>query len=356
MSPDAWHLRAVRLPDGDRAEDLWLSSDGWKDHPIPSAQELPGRFVLPGFVDSHSHVSFGLAADGPVPLDLQAAETNLSRFARSGVAVLREAGGTPNVVLNLHREKGRPHVVRAGRHLAPAGMYFEAVHDPVESSDLVSVALTEVAAGASWVKVVADFPPAVARAASSSAMAEQTYDLAVLRELVSAAHRAGARTAAHVTTSLVADLVRMGFDSIEHGTEMDTETIAEMGRRGTAWVPTLCAVLAVPENATMERRRRTAERRERLNDTLPLAVRLGVPVLTGSDVVGSIPREIALMVECGLDPKDALRAATSTAMRFLGRDGALAPPAIVVFEGDPRDDPAVLANPSAVVIGGVRVR
>lgn len=352
----AWHVRAVRLPDGDRAEDLWCSASEWQDHPIREAQQLPGRFVLPGFVDSHSHVSFGIGGDGPVPLDIHGAEANLERFAHDGIAVIRDAGGTPSVVLNLPAVKGRPHVVAAGRHLAPAGMYFDAVHDPVEPDDLVGIALEEVAAGARWVKVVADFPTAPARAISADAPPEPTYDLALLRDLVTATHRAGARVAAHVTTAVVEDLVRLGFDSIEHGTDINHETLAEMAGRGTAWIPTLCAVLALPADASQEARRRVAERRERFSESLPLAVRLGVPVLTGTDVVGSIPREIALLVECGLDPTDAIRASASTAMRFLDVDVATAPAAMVTFDTDPRDDPATLMRPSAVVIEGVRVR
>ena len=87
-----------------------------------------------------------------------------------------------------------------------------------------------------------------------------------------------------------------------------------------------------------------------------MAVRLGVPVLTGSDVVGSVPREITRLVDCGLDPVDALRAATTTAMRFLGGDAADAPPSVVTFDADPRDDPLVLRRPAAIVIGGVRIR
>ena len=105
-----------------------------------------------------------------------------------------------------------------------------------------------------------------------------------------------------------------------------------------------------------ERQRLVAERRERFRELLPMAVRLGVPVLTGSDVVGSIPREVAPLVECGLEPVDALRASTDTAMRFLGGDAADAPPSVVTFDADPRDDPRVLTRPAAIVIGGVRIR
>jgi len=286
VADPSWHLRAVLLPDGRLAQHTWLSADGWRDEPIPGADELPGRFALPGFIDAHSHVSFGRGSDGPVPVDGPRAEANLERYARDGVAVVRDAGGAPNVVLALPTVAGRPHVVAAGRHLAPAGMYFAAVHDPVEPPDVVDIALNELAAGARWVKLVGDFPPASARALSASALPEPAYDLEVVRNLVNATHKADARIAVHTTTTLVADLVRLGVDSVEHGTALDPGTIGHMAARGTAWTPTLCAVLSCPEDAPEERRQRVAERRERLSELLPLAVRLGVPILTGSDVVG----------------------------------------------------------------------
>jgi imidazolonepropionase-like amidohydrolase len=81
-----------------------------------------------------------------------------------------------------------------------------------------------------------------------------------------------------------------------------------------------------------------------------------VPVLTGGDAVGTIPREVALLVECGLDPTDALRAATVNALAFLGTDVADAPPSVVTYEDDPRHDPEILTRPVAIVIGDVRVR
>ncbi|HEY8802350.1 MAG TPA: amidohydrolase family protein [Candidatus Dormibacteraeota bacterium] len=321
----------MRLPDGSAPDDSWISAQGWGSEPIAGSESLPGRFALPGLVDT--------------------AEATLERYAHEGVGMVRDAGGMPSVVLRLPSVAGRPFVMAAGRHLAPAGMYFAAVHDPVEPEDLVSVALAEIAAGARWVKLVADF----SRLGAAAVRPEPTYGLDVVRGLVAAAHGAGARVAAHVTTTLVADLVPLGIDSVEHGPGLDRDTVEEMARRGTAWTPTLCAVLsASPPDE--ERLRRVAERRERLHELLPLAIRLGVPVLTGSDVVGSIPREIALLIELGVDPTAALCAATTTATMYYGADAVRAPASVITFDSDPRNHPEVLAHPAAIVIGGARLR
>ena len=73
-----------------------------------------------------------------------------------------------------------------------------------------------------------------------------------------------------------------------------------------------------PRTAPEKVRRRVAEYRERLGELLPLAHRLGVPILTGTDVAGTLAREVALLAEHGLPPAAALAAATTTGYRFLG--------------------------------------
>jgi imidazolonepropionase-like amidohydrolase len=351
-----WHVHAVMLPDGDTADDRWVTPTGWSEHPTPEADDLPGGFALPGLVDAHSHVSFGMGSAGPIPLDRGGAEEHRVHWASDGVALIRDVGGAPEVVMSLPPVPGRPSVVAAGRHLAPAGMYFEAVHRPVERDRLVETALSELTSGAAWVKLVADFTPASVRATSQQPAPEPTYELEVVRALVTAVHAAGGRVAAHVTTELVGALVDLGIDSVEHGTSLDEPSLAKMAQRGTAWTPTLCALLGSPPDATDERRSIVAQRRERMNHLLPTAIRLGIPVLTGSDVVGSIPREVQLLVECGLSPIDALRAATTTAQNFLAPDCQAAPAAVVTYQVDPREDPTVLTHPAAIVIGGLRVR
>jgi imidazolonepropionase-like amidohydrolase len=167
-------------------------------------------------------------------------------------------------------------------------------------------------------------------------------------------HQAGGRVAAHSTTALASELVAAGVDSIEHGPGLDEAAIRDMASRGTAWTPTLCAMLALLDNPDLpaENRRHLEQARERLARLLPLAVSLGVPVLAGTDVVGSIPREVALLWRMGLQPQQALAAASTWPREYL-RAGSASD--IVTYHNDPRDEPDELTRPAAVVVGGTRL-
>jgi imidazolonepropionase-like amidohydrolase len=168
----------------------------------------------------------------------------------------------------------------------------------------------------------------------------------------------GGRVAAHVTTDVVSELVQAGVDSVEHGTAIDESALRLMAQTGAAWTPTLCAVLSVPDTASEASRRRVAEYRQRFPELLPLAHRLGVPILAGTDTAGTIAREVALLAAHGLEPAAALKAATTAGYRFLGEpfDQAGQPTTLVTYQNDPREDLAILSSPSAVIIDGVRVR
>jgi imidazolonepropionase-like amidohydrolase len=203
---------------------------------------------------------------------------------------------------------------------------------------------------ARWVKVIADFPDLAA-----GTDAEATYRIDAIARLVAAAHEAGARVAVHSTVPGAGRLVAAGVDSVEHGFGLDERAVRDMADRGTAWTPTVGALLALLDapDMTPQRRRRLQEGRARIAELLPLAVRLGVPVLAGTDVTGSIPREVALLARMGLEPQDALAAASTWPRRFLG---AAKTADIVTYQHDPRQDPDQLARPAAVVAGGVRLR
>lgn len=361
----AWRVRGVRLPTGEPV-DVGVDRGGrWTAESDPSSVELPGRFVLPGLVDAHCHLSVAAGADGlPVALSGEAARANLAAARDAGVTVIRDTGSPGSVALELVHDSDRGVLMACGRFLAPAGQYFSTLHVPVAAEDLVDAALAEVARGARWVKLVADFPVMgadgfpVMGADGTRAAAQPTYPLADVRRLAEAVHAAGARVAAHTTTRRASELIGAGIDSVEHGNELTESDLAALAATHGAWTPTLCAGVGLDPGGDHDRRRRHARLRERLQYLLPRAVNSGVTVLAGTDVVGSMPREVALLVEFGLSPQQALAAASTSARRFFGisdfQPGELAD--VVVYRDDPRDHPEVLASPAAVVARGRRLR
>src|SRR6266536_1421507 len=343
----AWALHGVELPFGDEPVSWWIdASGGVHDRPIADADPLPGTFILPGLADAHAHPAVGSGSAGMVAPDETAARAHLAAWALAGITLVRDVGSPGGLTLQLRVGPGLPAVQAAGRFLAPAGRYFPDLLDaPVDEAGLVSAALAEIGRGASWVKVIADFPDLAA-----GTDAEATYRVEAIARVVAAAHQAGARVAVHTTVPGADQLVAAGVDSIEHGFGLDKNAVTDMAGRRTAWTPTIGALVAMIDapGTTLKRRRRFQESRARIAELLPLAVRLGVPVLAGTDVTGTIPREVALLAQMGLDPKDALAAASTWPRRFLG---APCTADIVTYHHDPREDPDQLASPAAVVAG-----
>ena len=206
-----WSVRAVPLPDGDRPADLWIDAAGCVSAaPVPDAEPLPGRYVAPGLVDAHAHPAVG---PGLTPRDDDETMTELAAWAAAGVALVRDTGSPGGSVLSLDLGPGLPRLQAAGRFLAPAGRYFPALlPEEVPEQRLTELALAELARGAKWVKVIADFPPVVD--GSLSGPAGPTYSPEAVEAMTAAVHAAGGRVAAHVTTDAVAQLVRAGVDSV----------------------------------------------------------------------------------------------------------------------------------------------
>jgi imidazolonepropionase-like amidohydrolase len=353
----AWRVRGVRLPDGDDLDAGVDAAGRWTARPPVEAEPLPGRFVLPGLVDAHCHLSLGWGPEQrPVPVDAEAMRANLAAAHAAGVTGVRDTGSPGSITLQLVGTPEAAGLVACGRFLAPPRQFFPGAHDPVSADSLVDAALAEVRAGARWVKIIGDFPTLHPEAPMEPP--SPTYPLADVERLVAAVHAAGARVAAHTTTPHAAALIAAGVDSVEHGTALTEADLDQLAVRGAAWTPTLSAVLSPWRHDSPEARRFQDEVRERLRTLLPGAVRRGVTVLTGTDIVGTIPGEVALLTELGLTPTEALAAATTAARKFLGfpdqRDGQ--PADLVTYAEDPRDDPAVLARPAAVVRHGARLR
>jgi imidazolonepropionase-like amidohydrolase len=337
----AWHLRAVVLPDGEEPVDLWVGADGVAETPLPGTEEVPGAFVLfGGLVDAHFHATLDFEERGLSRTELL--DANLAALARAGVLAARDMGQPPDAPWLIQG----PRLTAARTLLVPPGRYFPGLGEEVVPERLVAVGVEQARAGAAWVKVVLDFPGPDGNWFAAPA----NYDFDTLSALVGAVHAQGARVAVHTTGPAVADAVRAGADSIEHGPSLDAETVEAMSRQGTIWVPTLwtaehhlSGLLGTPAEGIV------VAWRERMRELLALALRLGVPVLAGSDErpAGETWREVAQLVATGgLTPRQALSAASVVARRALGLPGH--PADLVTYATDPRKELGALARPAAV--------
>jgi imidazolonepropionase-like amidohydrolase len=167
------------------------------------------------------------------------------------------------------------------------------------------------------------------------------------------------------------DAVRAGADSLEHAVDLDDETLAEMVRRKTFYVPTIdhnrYYVDAAAEYgfrpAAVEGLSRYIARNL---ETATRAVKVGVRFAMGSDAVysgfGQNTRELAWFVKAGMTPEQALRVATANGAELLGQQADLgdAIPGkfadLIAVEGDPLADiDVVITKVRGVMKGGVVV-
>ncbi len=340
-----WVFEGTVLPAGQPARLEFGSGD---------ADVLPGRFGVPGLVDSHCHLTMGPGENGPQMYGADYATERLGELADAGVSALRDVGGNREVTLKLAttEDDSRPLVLAAGRFLAPAGRYFPGMYEQVAPEDLLAAVAAEIADGATWLKLVADFPEVGPDGPIRGSVMAPTYEADLVQAVVDLAHARGARVAAHTNTAIVSELVRVGVDSIEHGTSLTEQDLKALGARGGAWTPTLCASVGSRPHDTPEQESRRRDRSEYLASMLALADRYGVRVLTGSDVVGTVAGEVDLLVKHGLTVTQALTAASTGAQEFLGLtgDGNL-----VTYDADPREHSAVLATPAAIILNHRRI-
>jgi imidazolonepropionase-like amidohydrolase len=216
----------------------------------------------------------------------------------------------------------------------------------------------EVKLGADWIKLFAS--GGVLSMGDDPNHAH--YTLEEIRVAAEEAHRLGKRITAHAHgAQAVKYCAEAGFDSVEHCSFIDDEGIGMMKARGIPCVPTLYVLdyLQIPENPmnldpSIIRKAKDARGLQR--DRFARIVKHGVPVVYGTDI-GVFPhgenwRDFPVMVECGMAPMEAIRAATVNSARMNGIDGEVG----ALEEGKRADVVAVAGDPLADVrrMGDVR--
>jgi len=321
-------------------------------------------------VDAHSHLTLpggshwiDRAAD-PTDRLLAVAEDNARLLRQAGVRWARDVGapvrdGRALSLTVRDRWKGRPgypYVRAAGCWLTRTGSLPTGLAVEVADGDgLLAAALGQLDDGADLVKLYMDGPD---RDTSPFTAGE-------VRRVVEAVHARGATVTAH--SSLLAGAraaVAGGVDAIEHGFRLDADVARAMAAQGTALVATLAVMASwqtfatttrLPRFASAEGRAALTERRAAAQESVRLAAAAGVLIAAGTDFGGGSLRanqlawEVEALVAAGLEPYDALAAATVNGGRLVGEPGAGVleqggPADFLLVHGDPLSDPGSLGR------------
>jgi imidazolonepropionase-like amidohydrolase len=301
---------------------------------------LAGAVVGPALVDAHVHLGLG----GP---------DALRRTLAGGVVAVRDLGA-PLAAALAWRASAAPAVAVAGPLLTAPGGY------PTRSwgAGGYGRGLSDPAAARAAVRELAAAGVDVVKLALEPA-AGPVPDPATARAVVDEAHRAGLAVTCHaLRAGAVAAALDAGVDELCHVPvePLPTALLARLADTGVPVVSTL---------------RTHALGRGPGAPVLAVAAALvaaGVPLRYGTDLgnegtaPGADPGELELLAGAGLGARGALAAATTGAARapgLAGRvDGTLragGPAALVLLDGDPREELTVLARPRAVVHGSTVV-
>jgi imidazolonepropionase-like amidohydrolase len=198
----------------------------------------------------------------------------------------------------------------------------------------------------------------------STAPGSQQYSDEEFAAIADEAHRAGVRVAAHaIGDTAIRACIRAGIDCIEHGFLATDETIQMMVDNGTFLVSTtyLTEAMAV-DRVAPELRKKAEEVFPRAQSMLPKAIAAGVRVACGTDAPaiphGQNAKELCALVDRGMTPMQALRAATLTSAELIDADdelGRLAPgylADIIAVSGDPSHDIAAALDVRFVMKNG----
>jgi len=353
--------------------------------------DLSKATVLPGLIDSHTHIF--LQGEDPAeggydvnilkyPLSLRAARATVSarRALEQGFTVLRdletEGAGYGDVGIKQAIEGGYipgPRLFVLTRAISTTGGYplegyapelvmpkgVEIVDGPVAAR---KAAREQLDHGADWIKVYMTHRSWVGK--NGELVSQPTLTLEEIKAIVEETHGWGRKVACHAYSGIgLQRALDGGCDSIEHGLQISDAQIAQMLKQGTWYCPTIGVYYTDWASADTPQGQRDRLRASVHEESFRKALKAGVKIVFGTDMGGipwtePIAQEFPRMVDLGMSPMDAIKSATTRAADMLdmtGQIGVLAPGGyadVVAVSGDPLKDIKSLENVQFVMKDG----
>jgi len=295
------------------------------------------------------------------------AEENAKKTLEAGVTTVRDLNAFYGMDIEMRD------LINMGAMIGPR-MFVSGtgLPDPLHQADwrkedAAKHAKAVIDSGADWVKIFGS------TGGFDDVTGDQTVSYEEMKAIIDMAHAAGHKVAIHSYGPAGArDAIRAGCDTLEHATDMDDDTIAEMVQKKIWYVPTIDHNQYYIENAD-DVYKFSAGAKENLSnyiqrnfETAKKAYKAGARMLVGSDAVyngfGLNMRELTWFVKLGMTNEQALQSATVLPAEMLGMEnslGSIAPgyfADIVAVEGDPLADiQLAIKNVRWVMKGGAVV-
>jgi len=352
--------------------------------------DLPGLTLLPGLIDMHVHLAgtpyvsgfkvLEYADDFETVLQVPNARANLM----AGFTTVRNLGGPDfaDVALRQAIDAGfieGPRVIPAGVSFGATGGHCDATGLPRSMAQANDYNADSVEEARHSVREVRKYGAQVIKVCATGGVfsrntepGQQQMTLAELTAVADEAHMWGLKVAAHAHgASGIRDAIRAGIDTIEHASLIDAEGIRLAVQHGT-WLSMdifntdFTQATGTEFGVTEDNLRKDREIGQLQRDNFRAAHRAGARMVFGSDAAiyphGQNAKQFAVMVEYGMTPAEAIRAATWNAAQALGREGDIGAIAtgrygdLIAVSGDPLADVRMLETVPVVIKGGAVVR